>query len=71
MKNKNGKNLLFFGIITLIAAGLQIFGTVRYIHRMPGDTIGIIIYSVVSVLFILLTIVNFASWRKSFHEKED
>jgi len=64
MKEKNVKILLISGIVISIAALLQLYATLRYIKRMPGDTFGVILYSIVFLLFVILAIVNFTRWRK-------
>ena len=57
---------MVFAIVITIAAFLQIYGIIRYLRRMPQDGVGIVIYAVVSMLFVILALVNYV---RSFKTK--
>ena len=65
MEKKKKNYSIVFAIIISIAALLQIYGTIRYIKRMPQDTVGIVIYSIVCALFVILALGNYIKWLKT------
>ena len=66
---KRGKRyLLVMAIAASIATALQIYGTLRYIRRLPDDTLGVVLYVVVSVLFGAVAAINYCRWA---WEKKD
>jgi hypothetical protein len=54
---------LYFAVLAALAAVLQLYATVRYLIRMPGDTVGIIIFAVAALLFLLLAMAGFLRWK--------
>ena len=59
MNQKKGKNLRSFGWLAAIAASLQAVGLIRYLNRLPEDWIGIALYAITLVAFILVSIGSF------------
>jgi len=43
----------------------QLYGTIRYIGRLPEDYIGIVIYSATTVFFAIAAIGFFINYRKN------
>lgn len=58
---KPQRNLLF-AIAATIACILQLYGTIRYINRLPDDTVGVILYIVTCVLFGAVAAGHFVRW---------
>jgi hypothetical protein len=56
------KYLLFVAICATVATVLQIYGALRYIRRLPGDTLGVVLYITVAVLFGVVATANYCRW---------
>ena len=59
MTKKEAKRLQLFGWLAAVAAICQIIGLVRYINRLPDDWIGITLYAITLVAFVLVSIGSF------------
>jgi hypothetical protein len=60
-------NWLIGAILFSICTIFQLYGTIRYYGRLPEDLIGIGIYTLSTILFVIVTFGFFINWRK---EKE-
>jgi hypothetical protein len=63
MKPKADKYQRSFGWLAAIAAAFQAIGLIRYVRRLPGDWIGIALYAITLVAFILVIIGSFLQVR--------
>jgi drug/metabolite transporter (DMT)-like permease len=62
---KKGVNyLLGVAIAATIATILQMYGTLRYVRRLPDDTFGVTLYIVTCVLFAVVATVNYIRWAR-------
>ncbi len=61
---KDRKYMLGMAVAATIACILQLNGTIRYVRRLPDDTIGIVIYIVTCVLFAVLATANYIRWER-------
>ena len=59
MTKKEAKRLQLFGWLAAVAAIFQIIGLVRYVNRLPDDWIGITLYAITLVAFVLVSIGSF------------
>ena len=64
MNPKEGQNLRLFGWLAALAAALQAVGLIRYLQRLPEDWIGIALYTITMVAFILVSIGSFLQARR-------
>ena len=64
MSDKRPKYLLGMAIASTIACILQLYGTIRYVRRLPDDTFGIVLYIVTCVLFAVLATVYYMRWAR-------
>lgn len=64
MKLKEIKRFRLFGWLAAIAAIYQMIGLIRYINRLPGDWIGIALYAITLVAFVLVSIGSFIQARQ-------
>ena len=64
MTKKEIKRFQFFGWITTIAGFFQAVGLIRYINRLPDDWIGISLYAITLVAFVLVSIGSFIQARQ-------
>ena len=64
MKRNEAKRFRLFGWAAAIAAVLQAIGLIRYLNRLPDDWIGITLYAVTLLAFILVSIGSFIQVRK-------
>ena len=55
MKPEGVKYLRLFGWLAAIAAAFQAIGLIRYIRRLPGDWIGIALYAITLIAFVLVS----------------
>ena len=55
---------LFGGILLVLCAVLSVVGALRYVARLPEDTIGIVLYTVTPVCFAIAAIGFLLTWRK-------
>ena len=62
MSKRDRLGLLITMIAATVAAGLQIIGLVRYTGRLPGDTVGIFLYTVTLFAFALIALVSGVRW---------
>jgi hypothetical protein len=62
MANENPKNKLVFAICLTVAFVLQLYGTIRYINRLPDDKVGVTLYVATTALFAVLAVVNYVQW---------
>ncbi len=66
----SAKHALIISISGLIAASLQMIGLIRYVGRLPDDRVGIALYIVTIIAFLLAAIYYFTKWRRSISNKE-
>lgn len=59
MTKKDAKRLQLFGWLAAVAALCQTIGLVRYIKRLPDDWIGIALYAVTLMAFVLVGVGSF------------
>ena len=64
MKNINPRNFRILGWLTALAAFLQAIGLIRYISRLPDDWVGIVLYTITLLAFIITSIGAFLQARK-------
>lgn len=60
---KNSRSFRFASIFIAIAALLQIFGLIRYLDRLPQDWVGIGLYIVTIVAFVIAAFGFYVKWR--------
>ena len=65
MKPKETKRFRLFGWLAAIAAIFQMIGLIRYINRLPDDWIGITLYAITLVAFVLVSIGSFIQTRQN------
>ena len=65
MKPKETKRFRLFGWLAAIAAIFQMIGLIRYINRLPDDWIGITLYAITLVAFVLVSIGSFVQTRQN------
>ncbi|MCF7796172.1 MAG: hypothetical protein K9N11_07635 [Lentisphaeria bacterium] len=58
------RNALWITLATGVGAVLQFYALLRYVDRLPGDTVGIIIYAITCLCFLILAGVCFRIWRR-------
>jgi len=58
------KGLVIAAIFSVVACLFQIIGLVRYLSRLPDDWIGIALYIVTIVAFLLGAVGFYIQWRK-------
>ncbi len=61
-KRRGPRYLLVLAIAATIATVLQMYGALRYIRRLPDDTLGVVLYIAVAVLFGVVATVNYCRW---------
>ena len=66
MKLQEAKHLRLFGWSAAFAAILQTIGLIRYINRLPDDWIGIALYAITLVAFVLVSIGSFIQARQKY-----
>ena len=64
MKLQDAKYLGLFGRSAAFAAILQTIGLIRYINRLPDNWIGIALYAITLVAFVLVSIGSFTQARQ-------
>ena len=64
MKGSKPKNWLIGAVALAVACVLQVIALLRYVRRLPDDTVGIVIYAVTLVAFALAAIGFFVQWKK-------
>jgi len=64
MKLKDVKRLRLFGWSAALAAIFQTIGLIRYVNRLPDDWIGITLYAITLVAFVLVSIGSFIQARQ-------
>lgn len=64
MRTLMAKGLLIAAVASLAACVLQIIGLVRYTGRLPDDWIGITLFSVTIVAFLIAAIGFIVQFRK-------
>jgi len=55
------RGYLVAAVLSIIACALQVVGLVRYVNRLPGDTVGIILYS---VTVVALAVAGVGFWMR-------
>ncbi|MBD3384410.1 hypothetical protein GF407_05715 [candidate division KSB1 bacterium] len=60
----SAKHFLIISVCALIAASLQMIGLIRYAGRLPNDWIGILLYVVTIIAFLLAALYYFGKWRR-------
>lgn len=68
MSSKDSRRFRLVGWSAVMAATLQTVGLIRYIIRLPDDWIGITLYIVTLIAFIVVSIGSFIQAHKK--EKE-
>ena len=58
-ERKGPRYLLVVAIAASIATIAQIYGTLRYVRRLPDDTLGVVLYIVTCVLFGAVATANY------------
>lgn len=66
---KGPRYLLVVAIAASIATIMQIYGTLRYVRRLPNDTLGVVLYIVTCVLFGVIATANY--FRYAIEKKSD
>jgi uncharacterized membrane protein YhhN len=61
---KRHSKYLALTIAVCIACLLQIAGFIRYLHRLPEDTVGIVLYIITIIAFAISALGLFIQWRK-------
>lgn len=69
-QNKESRHALIMAMALTIACILQLYGTLRYVNRLPDDTVGVTLYIVVTILFAILATVHFFRWGKLKNKAE-
>ena len=64
MQPLTARNALWIALATGLGAVLQFYALLRYVDRLPGDTVGIVIYAITCVCFLILAGVYFRNWRR-------
>jgi len=64
MTRAKSSNSLVISIAATIACVLQVIALLRYVRRLPDDSVGIAIYSVTLVAFALAALGFFHQWKK-------
>ena len=62
MKGNQSKNLLWVAIAAAAAMVLQVIGLVRYLGRLPDDTVGIVLYVIAAVAFTISAVFYAVRW---------
>jgi len=55
------RGYLVAAVLSVIACILQIVGLARYVRRLPGDTVGIVLYS---LTVVALAVASFGFWTR-------
>ena len=69
MTKTKSSNSLVISIAAAIACVLQVIALLRYVKRLPDDSVGIVIYTVTVVAFALAAIGFLIRWNKEKSEK--
>jgi len=64
MEKSEAKGWLLGAVAAAIACLLQVVTLLRYVRRLPDDTVGIVIYCVTVVAFALAAIGFLIRWKK-------
>jgi len=64
------KGLVIAAIFSVVACLFQIIGLIRYLSRLPDDWIGIALYIVTIVAFLLGAVGFYIQWRKQEHSEK-
>lgn len=59
MATKYARRFRLVGWSAIVAATLQTVGLIRYIQRLPGDWVGITLYTITLIAFIVVGIGSF------------
>ena len=59
MSTKEARRFRLFGWSAAIAATLQTVGLIRYVSRLPDDWVGITLYAITLIAFIVVGIGSF------------
>jgi len=62
MSSRTAKGYLAFAICATVACILGIIGTMRYIGRLPDDTLGVVLYIAASMLYAVLATICYIRW---------
>lgn len=65
------RNALWIALATGLGAILQFYALLRYVDKLPGDTMGIIIYAITCTCFVILAGVYFRIWRRLATHSEE
>jgi hypothetical protein len=58
------KHMRIAGLAMLVPAGFQIVGLVRYLRRLPDDTLGVWLHVATIAAFVVAAILFFVAARK-------
>ena len=64
MNKKENNRFRLFGWLAAIAGLFQAAGLIRYVNRLPDDWIGISLYAITLVAFVLVSIGSFIQARQ-------
>ena len=64
MKIDRSKGLLIGLIFTAAACVFQIVGLIRYLGRMSGDWVGIVLYCASIIAFAVVALGFYIQWRR-------
>lgn len=68
MSSKDSRRFRLVGWSAVMAATLQTVGLIRYIIRLPDDWIGITLYIVTLIAFIVVSVGSFIQAHKEENE---
>jgi len=64
VSNRSGKGMAIAGVIALVVLIFNVFALMRYMSRLPDDTLGIWMHAITIVLWAIVAIVFFISSRR-------
>lgn len=64
MQPLTARNALWIALATGFGAILQFYALLRYADRLPDDTVGIVIYVVTCLCFVILAGIYFRNWQR-------
>jgi hypothetical protein len=62
------RHYLYVSIAMLVACCLQVFGLLRYIKRLPDDTLGIVLYCLTIIAFAAASFGFYIQWKRSISQ---
>ena len=64
MQSLTARNALWIALATGFGAVLEFFAILHYLDVLPGDTLGIVVQSLVCICVIVLAGIYFRTWLK-------